>query len=77
MPSIAGSFMGKITKQSGLTLADQSSHEVGLAEVSGTHQSCRVGRARSAATSTTSTAIRVAIMGRLREGIVAGDKINF
>ena len=39
MPSITGSFTGKITKQSGMPLADQPNHELSIAEVSGTQQS--------------------------------------
>jgi hypothetical protein len=38
MPSIAGSFTGKITKQSGMPL-DQPNHELSLAEVSSTQKS--------------------------------------
>jgi len=39
MPSISGSFSGKITKQSGMPLTDQPNHELGIAEVSGTQSS--------------------------------------
>jgi hypothetical protein len=39
MPSITGSFSGKITQQSGLNLADQSNHVLAIAEVNGTQQS--------------------------------------
>jgi hypothetical protein len=39
MPSITGSFSGKITKQSGMPLTDQPNHEMGIAEVSGTQKS--------------------------------------
>lgn len=39
MPSISGSFSGNITKQSGISLADQPNHELGIAEVSGTQNS--------------------------------------
>jgi hypothetical protein len=39
MPSITGSFTGKITKQSGMPLTDQPNHELSLAEVNGTQQS--------------------------------------
>jgi hypothetical protein len=39
MPSVTGSFSGKITKQSGLLLTDQPNHELGIAEVSGTQKS--------------------------------------
>lgn len=39
MPSISGSFSGTITKQSGLPLADQPNHQLGIAEVSGTQTS--------------------------------------
>lgn len=39
MPSITGSFSGKITKQSALPLADQPNHDLSIAEVSGTQQS--------------------------------------
>lgn len=39
MPSITGSFSGKITNQSAMPLADQSNHELSIAEVSGTQKS--------------------------------------
>ena len=39
MPSITGSFSGKITKQSALPLTDQPNHEMSIAEVSGTQKS--------------------------------------
>ncbi len=39
MPSITGSFSGKITKQLAMPLADQPNHEMGIAEVSGTQKS--------------------------------------
>ena len=39
MPSIRGSFSGKITKQSGMPLTDQPNHEMGIAEVNGTQNS--------------------------------------
>jgi hypothetical protein len=39
MPSISGSFSGKITKQSGMPLNDQPNHELGIAEVNGTQNS--------------------------------------
>ena len=39
MPSISGSFSGKITQQFGLPLNDQSNHMIGIAEVSGTQNS--------------------------------------
>lgn len=39
MPSITGSFSGKITKQSTMPLTDQPNHEMGIAEVSGTQKS--------------------------------------
>lgn len=39
MSSISGSFSGKITQQSGLTLTDQANHQMGIAEVSGTQKS--------------------------------------
>ncbi len=39
MPSISGSFSGEVTKQSGMTLADQPNHELGIAEVNGTQNS--------------------------------------
>jgi hypothetical protein len=39
MPSIRGSFSGKITKQSGLSLTDQPNHEMNIGEVSGTQNS--------------------------------------
>jgi hypothetical protein len=39
MPSITGSFTGKITKQSGMPLSDLPNHELSLAEVSATQKS--------------------------------------
>ena len=39
MPSLTGSFSGKITKQSALTLNDQPNHELSIAEVNGTQNS--------------------------------------
>ena len=39
MPSISGSFSGKITKQSGISLNDQANHELAIAEVNGTQSS--------------------------------------
>jgi hypothetical protein len=39
MPSITGSFTGKITKQNGMPLADHPNHELSLAEVTGTQES--------------------------------------
>ena len=36
MPSITGSFSGKITKQSAIPLTDQPNHEMSIAEVNGT-----------------------------------------
>jgi hypothetical protein len=39
MSSISGSFSGKITQQSGLTLTDQPNHQMGIAEVSGRQES--------------------------------------
>jgi hypothetical protein len=39
MPSITGSFSGKITKQSTLTLTDQPNHAMNIAEVRGTQKS--------------------------------------
>jgi hypothetical protein len=39
MPSITGSFSGKITKQSAMPLNDQPNHELGIAEMSGTQKS--------------------------------------
>ncbi len=39
MPSITGSFSGKITKQSAMPLADEPNHEMSIAEVSGTQKS--------------------------------------
>ncbi len=39
MPSITGSFSGKITKHSAMPLTDQPNHEMGIAEVSGTQKS--------------------------------------
>ena len=39
MPSITGSFTGKVTKQSGMPVADHPTHELSIAEVSGTQKS--------------------------------------
>ena len=39
MPSIKGLFSGRITKQSEITLTDQPSHGMSIAEVSGTQKS--------------------------------------
>lgn len=39
MPSITGSFSGRITKHSALPLTDQPNHELSIAEVSGTQTS--------------------------------------
>ena len=39
MPSITGTFSGKITKQSSMPLTDQPNHEMSIAEVSGTQKS--------------------------------------
>ncbi len=39
MPSVTGSFSGKITKQSVMSLTDQAKHEMNIAEVSGTQKS--------------------------------------
>ena len=39
MPSITGSFSGRITKQLALTVADQPNHGLGVGEVSGTQKS--------------------------------------
>jgi hypothetical protein len=39
MPSITGTFSGKITKQSEMPLADQHNHEISIAKVSGTQKS--------------------------------------
>ena len=39
MPSITGSFSGRITKRSALPLTDQPNHELSIAEVSGTQKS--------------------------------------
>jgi len=39
MPSITGTFSGKITKQQALPLSDQPNHEMSIAEVSGTQKS--------------------------------------
>ena len=39
MPSITGTFSGKITKHSAMPLADQHNHEMSIAEVSGTQKS--------------------------------------
>src|SRR5439155_9601977 len=39
MPSISGSFSGKITNQVGLPLNDQPNHQLGIGEVNGTQHS--------------------------------------
>jgi hypothetical protein len=39
MPSITGSFSGRITEQSTLSLSDQPNHLIGIAEISGTQSS--------------------------------------
>ena len=39
MPSITGSFSGKITKHSPMSLADQPNHELSIGEVNGTQKS--------------------------------------
>jgi hypothetical protein len=39
MPSNSGTFSGKITKQSAMSLTDQPNHEMSIAEVSGTQKS--------------------------------------
>ena len=39
MPSITGSFSGKVTNQSGLPLNDQPNHQLGLGEVQGIQSS--------------------------------------
>jgi len=39
MPSITGSFSGRITKQSALPLTDQPNHDLSIGEVSGTQRS--------------------------------------
>ena len=39
MPSISGSFTGKVTQQFGLPLNDQSNHLLAIAEVNGTQRS--------------------------------------
>ncbi len=39
MPSITGSFSGRITNHSAMPLADQPNHELSIAEVSGTQKS--------------------------------------
>ena len=39
MPSITGSFSGKITKQSAIAITDQPNHEMSIAEVNGTQKS--------------------------------------
>ena len=39
MPSLTGSFTGKITKQTTLSLTDQPNHGLGIGEVTGTQQS--------------------------------------
>jgi hypothetical protein len=39
MPSITGSFSGRITKQSAMPLIDQPNHELSIAEISGTQKS--------------------------------------
>jgi len=39
MPSITGSFSGKITKQTTMSLTDQPKHDMNIAEVAGTQKS--------------------------------------
>jgi len=39
MPANSGNFSGRITKQTALTLTDQSNHELSIGEVSGTQTS--------------------------------------
>jgi hypothetical protein len=39
MPSITGSFSGKLSKQSSLSLTDKPNHELVIAEVNGTQRS--------------------------------------
>ena len=39
MPSTSGTFSGKITKQSSMSLTDQPNHEMNIAEVAGTQKS--------------------------------------
>jgi len=39
MPSISGSFSGKVTKQSGMPLADKPNHELAMGEVNGIQKS--------------------------------------
>ena len=39
MPSITGSFSGKITKQTTMSIVDQSNHDMNIAEVAGTQKS--------------------------------------
>jgi hypothetical protein len=39
MPSITGTFSGKITKQLAMPLTDQPNHELSIAEVNGTQKS--------------------------------------
>lgn len=39
MPSITGSFAGRVTQQSALALTDQPNHGMSIAEVSGTQKS--------------------------------------
>ena len=39
MPSITGTFSGRITKQSAMPLGDRPGHELGIGEVSGTQRS--------------------------------------
>jgi hypothetical protein len=39
MPSVTGSFTGKITKQTTLPLTDQPNHQLGIGEVNGTQTS--------------------------------------
>jgi len=39
MPSMTGSFSGKVTKQQALPLADQPNHQLSIEEVSGTQKS--------------------------------------
>lgn len=39
MPSVTGSFSGKITQQSALAPTDQPNHQLSLGEIRGTHRS--------------------------------------
>jgi hypothetical protein len=39
MPSISGSFFGRITKHSAIPLGDQANHELSIGEVTGTQKS--------------------------------------